>query len=360
MSGFSIDAVIDRRGERGRPFRLHAQFDSPPGITVVFGPSGSGKTTLLLSILGALKPSEGRIRCGGLDVFDSVRALDLPIRERRVGMVFQDALLFPHLDVLHNVAFGLRGADRRTQARAMLERVDAGALLDRRPADLSGGERQRVALARSLAAAPQALLLDEPFSALDRAARESLADLLLELQADTRIPFLHVTHDLGEAMRLGDRLVLLGDGVVVQTGPPAQVVARPGSLAAARAVGTENLFTATVIRHFTERGCTEVDLGGTRVQTGLLDLQPGARLALGLRAEDILLSLEPLHQTSARNVVTGVVQELRDHGHAVELRVTTPVSMRVIVTPISVRELGLEPGRSVYLLIKAAAFHRLV
>ncbi|MHC4429649.1 MAG: TOBE domain-containing protein, partial [Planctomycetota bacterium] len=191
-------------------------------------------------------------------------------------------------------------------------------------------------------------------------ARESLGTLLVELQQTSGIPFVHVTHDLREALRLGTHLVLLERGRVVQTGPPAEVIARPASMAAARAVGTENLFSGTIRSHRSEQGCSVVEIDGTTVQTTLLDLPEGSRVTLGLRAEDILLSLRPIHDTSARNVLCGEVREIERRGPAVELRVTTPASFRVIVTPASVRELSLEPGREVHLLIKATALHPLV
>ena len=178
--------------------------------------------------------------------------------------------------------------------------------------------------------------------------------------AETGIPFMHVTHDLAEALRLGDHLVLLDAGRVVQTGPPTRVITQPESIVAARAVGTENLIAATVVRHDPDRGCSEVEFDGTTVQTVLLQDPPGSRVALGLRAEDVLLSLRPLSETSARNVLPGTIASVESQGAAVKLCVETPAPLRVIVTPASRRELGLEPGKQVYLLIKAVAFHRLV
>jgi molybdate transport system ATP-binding protein len=360
VSAFAVSILVERDRDVGEPFQLRAELETGDGITVVCGASGSGKSTLLLSILGAQRPRRGRIHVAERDVFDSTRDVDLPIRQRRVGMVFQEALLFPHLDALGNVAFPLHGSGKNERATALLDTVGARHLARRGPRDLSGGERQRVALARSLAAQPGALLLDEPFSALDGSAREALGRLLVELQAASGIPFMHVTHDLAEALRIGTHLVLLDAGRVVQTGPPGRVIAQPASIAAARAVGTENLFSGLLLDHAPERGCSEVDLGGTRVQTALLDLERGSQITLGVRAEDILLSLEPLELTSARNVLAGTIEELKPHGPSVELRITTPVSFRVIVTPASVRELRLGPGKRVYLLIKAAAFHRLL
>ena len=357
MNGFDVALAVERGG-----FRLDAAFTSDAGITVVVGPSGSGKSSLLLAILGALAPHEGRVVVAGTTVFDSARGIARPIRERRIGMVFQDALLFPHMTVRGNVAFAAAAphADRPGNVEALLEQVGASELAEREPATLSGGQRQRVALARALAADPLAVLLDEPFSALDVGGRDALGQLLLDLQASTGIPFLHVTHDLGEAVRLGGRLVLLDEGRVVQTGPPAEVIAHPTSIGAARAVGTENRFSGRVVEQLPGDGMTAIDIDDTRILTTPVDLVPGAALALGLRAEDVLLSLEPLAQTSARNVIEGRIEDIATRGAGVEVRVCTPTSFRVIVTPATVRDLRLESGKTVWLLIKASAFHRLV
>lgn len=361
--GFGIDFVVERRPRKGGPFRLEASFRTDAGITVVFGPSGAGKSTLLMAILGALRPAQGKIIVGGRTLFDSGRSTSLEVKRRRVGIVFQDSLLFPHLDVTGNVAFGLLETPRngrREKALTALETVGARDLARLMPGELSGGQRQRVALARALAPGPSALLLDEPFSALDASARTTLGDMLLALQRETGVPFLHVTHDLGEAMRLGTHLVVLEGGRVAQVGPPPQVVAAPASAATAEAMGTENLFSGTVRGHFPARGYSEVDLGGTVVETGLLDVPAGESVALGLRAGDILLAVEPVRGTSARNVLAGTITATGSRGTAIELHVATPVTFRVLVTKEAVDELGLRPGQAVYLLIKAHAFHRLL
>ena len=361
--GFEVDVVVERRPHKGGPFRLEASFRTGSGITVVFGPSGAGKSTLLMAVLGAMRPARGRIIVGRRTLFDSSTSTSLEVRLRRVGIVFQDSLLFPHLDVIGNVAFGLLETPRkrrRERAISALERVGGRDLAGLMPGELSGGQRQRVALARALAPKPSALLLDEPFSALDAPARKTLGDMLLALQRETGVPFLHVTHDLGEAMRLGTDLVVLEGGRVAQVGPPPRVVAAPASAATAKAMGTENLFSGTVREHFPSRGYSEVDLGGTVVETGLLDVPPGGPVALGLRAEDILLAVEPVRGTSARNVLAGTVTDLGARGAAVEIRVATPVVFRVLVTSEAVDELGLRPDLGIHLLIKAHAFHRLL
>jgi molybdate transport system ATP-binding protein len=358
--GFDIAVALERAAVDCPAFRLDASLQTGPGITVLFGTSGAGKSTLIQAVLGALRPARGHIVVAGRTLFDAGRRLHLPVHMRRVGIVFQDALLFPHLSARDNVAFGLTGPDRRSRADALLGRVGAESLAARMPAELSGGERQRVALARALAAEPAALLLDEPFSALDAAAREGLGTLLIDLQRSSGVPFLHVTHDIGEALRLGHTLVVMDEGRIVQSGAPADVTCRPTSAAAARAVGTENLFTGTVRRNLPERGYSEVDLGGTVVETGLLPLPDGSRVALGLRAEDVLLASSAIGGTSARNVIEGRVEEVHERAAGVELRIATPVPFRVIVTHAARRELALARGTGIFLLVKANAFQRLI
>ncbi len=360
MKGFEVDVRVERPAASGAPFVLEAAFATEEPFAVVFGPSGAGKSTLLLAILGALRPSRGTIAAAGRVLFDSSRGIDLPTRERRLGIVFQDALLFPHLDARRNAAFGVRGADPIRAAEEMLERAGARDLARRHPDELSGGERQRVALARALAASPAGVLLDEPFSALDAGSREALGALVTRLQRETGVPFLHVTHDLGEALRLGTSLVVLDGGRVIEVGPPAAILSAPARSAAARAIGFDNLFTGTVLRHAHEEGWSEVDLGGTIVETALLPGPVDGRVALGLRSGDILVSLERLAGTSARNVIEGTVVESERRGAIVEVVVETPVRFRAAVTPASAAELRLAPGRRAFLLVKALAFHHLV
>ncbi len=354
MKGFDVAIVKRLQPGDGPAFELDVELHTGGGIAVVFGASGAGKTTLLMNVLGAMRPDRGRIACGERVLFDGEGGIDVSVRRRRLGIVFQDALLFPHMTVEHNVAFG--GSD----APAWLERVGALDLASRRPHELSGGQRQRVALARALAAEPDGLLLDEPFSALDEPSREQLGRVLLEQHARTGVPFLHVTHDIAEALRVGDELLVLERGRVVQAGAPAEVIAAPASAATARAVGTENLFSGRIVAHHAVLGYTEVDLGGTRVLTVVLPESVGERVALGLRAEDVLLSLRALHETSARNVIAGTIESVDERGVAREVLVATPVRFRVVVTPAAVEQLGLRPGVHVHLLIKAASFHRVV
>lgn len=210
-------------------FALEAALEVPEGITILFGPSGAGKSTLLASIAGLIRPEKGSVRLGDETWFDASRDIDVPVHRRRVALLFQSLALFPHMTACENVAYGIartvtRSA-RRDRAREGLERFRAAHLADRRPDTFSGGEAQRVALARAFAMRPHLVLLDEPFSAMDRELRRELLSLVPALAQELRVPVVHVTHHRDEARRIGDRAVILRDGRVVEEGPVEAVLA---------------------------------------------------------------------------------------------------------------------------------------
>lgn len=234
-------------------------------VLTVLGPSGSGKTTLLSLVAGIVEPDAGSITLDGRELVGQ------PIEARGTGLVFQDGALFPHLTARANVAYAATDPDVVDDLAAVLEIDD---VLDRRPDALSGGERQRVALARTLAADPDALLLDEPLSSLDAPIRRRLRDELHDLFADLAIPVVYVTHDQRTAVSLGDRLAILHGGAIEQIGDPSAVVDRPATAFVARFTGTENVFDATVVDApvaYTAIGNGEADTvaqGGRRLRIG--------------------------------------------------------------------------------------------
>ncbi len=213
-------------------FVLDVAFDVPPGITVLVGPSGCGKSTTLAAIAGVLTPDAGRIALGDEVWFDDEARVDVASHRRRVSLVFQSLALFPHMSALENVTYGVPrtypARERTERAEAMLARVDAAHLSQRRPATFSGGEAQRVALARAFAHEPRALLLDEPLTALDVPLRARLAQDVRRLVDEVRIPTVYVTHDVGEAMTLADRAVTMAAGRVVAAGDPLHVLPHGG------------------------------------------------------------------------------------------------------------------------------------
>jgi molybdate transport system ATP-binding protein len=214
--------------DKSRSFTLDVAFDATEGITILFGQSGSGKTTTLRAIAGIVTPDSGRISIGEEVYFDSARGVNLSIQKRRVGFVFQDYALFPHMTAEQNVAFGIkgkgaRGASKLERAREMLTVLKIEQVRQRYPQNMSGGEQQRTALARALASDPAVVLLDEPLSAVDAETRARLIDELVMAQQRVKIPFIYVTHNVAEAIRLGTQVVVLHEGSLKRMGPTAEV-----------------------------------------------------------------------------------------------------------------------------------------
>jgi len=272
-------------------FPLAFELDAPPGVTALFGPSGAGKSMTLACIAGLAKPDAGRIALDDLLFYDSATKVDLPPQRRRIGYVMQDYLLFPHLTVLENVAFGLHRlprSERRARATAMLERVGLAGYASRRPHELSGGQQQRVALARALVTEPRALLLDEPFSALDAPTRALLRHDLLALQRSLKLPIIFITHDFSEAYLLADQLAVLVGGRILQRGTPAEVVARPVDRQVAQLTGSRNFLDGQVFERNADG--LVVRVGDVLLQTPDTHIRrPGDAVTLAIRPERIML-----------------------------------------------------------------------
>lgn len=304
--------------------RVRAAFSAQPGeVLAVIGPNGAGKSSLLHALAGLVDVS-GQALLGGTDL------LALPVRERRVGLVFQGQLLFPHLSALDNVAFGLRArGEGRTQADAVarewLERFGIADLAHRRPRELSGGQAQRVAIARALATDPDVLLLDEPFTGLDVSVQMALRIELGRHLRDFPGIALLVTHDAIDALTLADRVLVLDGGEVAQVGPPAEVAAEPRTSHVARLVG--------------------------------LNLVADGEEMLAFTPDAIVVSLEEPHGSS-RLHWRGPIATLAPHGDAVRLLVHAEPDLLADLTPAAATELGLLPGREVWLSTKATAVHR--
>lgn len=285
-----LQAVLHQPG----PIPLAAEISCAPGeVLALVGPSGSGKSTLLRCIAGLYTPSAGRVTCNGETWLDTAAGVRLSPARRRIGMVFQSYALFPHLTALWNVLEAMDNpASPQARARALklLEKVHLGGLSARRPCELSGGQQQRVALARALARDPQALLLDEPFSAVDRVTRERLYGELAELRRELPMPVVLVTHDLDEAVILADRMTLLSHGRSIQSGPPLEVMQRPATLESARLAGIDNLFTAQILAHCPDGSFTLLAWNGTQVRARLQTaFAAGTRVAWAIHSAGVLL-----------------------------------------------------------------------
>ncbi len=296
-----------------RDFKLDLSFKIGAEILVLFGASGAGKTMTLNCIAGLLAPDAGAIHFNGRALYDSAARVNLPARARRVGYVFQQYALFPHLTARENIAFGLRGApDAPARVDEMLALVGLAALAARYPAQLSGGQQQRVALARALAPRPDLLLLDEPFSALDAPTREQLRRDLRALQKQFAIPTVFVTHDLGEAYFLADQLAVMERGEILQSGAPGEILRRPRDLRVARAVGVKNILRG-VVEARSDDAC-RVRVGERVIETPAFPFERGQAVAVCVRAERVMLTRpERAEHANAENLLRGeIVREASD------------------------------------------------
>jgi len=263
---------LDVSLEQDAPIPLNARLRCEPGqVLALVGPSGSGKSTILSAIAGLRNIANGRISCNGSVWYDSAKHINMATRLRRVGFVFQSYALFPHLSALANVMEGLgsgyRGS-RENRARELLELVRLGGLEARRPSELSGGQQQRVAVARALARDPNVLLLDEPFSSVDRVTRQRLHRELGHLRGELQMPIVLVTHDLEEAVQLGDRMSILHRGHTLQEGAPRDIMARPANREVARLVDLKNIFQARIAAQRPGAGITALVWGSTTLEAG--------------------------------------------------------------------------------------------
>ena len=321
------DPGLRLRLQSTAPIALDLALVCAPGeLVAIIGPSGAGKSTTLRAIAGLHQPTSGSVVCGGKDWLDTARGLDLPAHRRRVGLVFQDYALFPHMTALGNVmaAMGhLPAAERAPRAAALLARVHLAGLEERRPAELSGGQQQRVAVARALARDPAVLLLDEPFSAVDRATRRRLQVELANLRQGLAIPIILVTHDLDEAASLADRMVLMHRGRGLQTAPPSEMLARPASAEVARLLDLRNLFMGEILAH--EDGVTRLRWGAQVLEAAPMpSLAPGTAVDWLVGAGGVLLHRRDRPSAGEReNPVAGTILALLPMGE--EMRVTLDV-----------------------------------
>ncbi|GAB6901645.1 ABC transporter ATP-binding protein [Kineosporia succinea] len=346
----NADVVVGRG-----TFELRARLRVGPGeVLAVIGPNGAGKTTLLRSLAGLLALREGHIEVGGTRWDDPAAGLFVPTTDRRVGLVFQDYRLFPHLSVLDNVAFAARSRGaRRTVARAaaaeVLAVVGLQALASRRPSQLSGGQAQRVALARALASGPAMMLLDEPLAALDARTRLEIRAELRRRLAEFAGPSIVVTHDPLEALVLADRILVLEDGRIAQTGTPSEVARRPVTEYVARLMGL-NLYSGRLIAP--AQGRIALD-GGGELFASPTDLPVDARVLAVLAPTSISLHLGELPAGSPRNVWSGTVSGVELLTDRVRVAVSGAPDALVDVTAAAVAELRLSPGQPVRLSAKA-------
>jgi len=347
----------------GGSFILNAHFRAPAGFTILFGASGAGKTTLLDCVAGLSDPEEGRVAIGGEALYDSDRKRNVAAWQRRIGYVFQNLALFPHLTAEENVAYGLHAtgpAERQARTGDILQTLRIEHVRDRQPAQISGGERQRVALARALVTEPRALLLDEPLAALDRPTKSRILADLRQWNQKHRVPILYVTHSTEEVFALGDEVIVLDAGRIVTQGRPHDVMRAPRLETVAQLSGFENVFDATVAALHEDRGTMACRVGadGVELETPLVRAEVGSRLRVGIRAGDLLLATESPRGLSARNVVPGTIRALQQRDVIVSAFVDCGGTEFEVHLTLAAREaLELAPEKKVWLVVKTHSCH---
>ncbi|MGU3603860.1 molybdenum ABC transporter ATP-binding protein [Methylobacterium brachiatum] len=350
---------VDVHLRRGA-FALDAAFAAGPGLTALFGRSGSGKTTLIDLIAGLARPDHGRIVTDGATLVDSAAGIFLPPHRRRVGVVFQDARLFPHLSVRTNLGYGrVFGRQQADPAgfTAVTEMLGIGHLLDRRPAGLSGGERQRVAIGRALLAKPRLLLMDEPLAALDEARKAEILPYIERLRDEAGVPIVYVSHAVAEVARLATTVIVLEAGRVAASGP-AEAILRRADLVPIHEAEAGALLDMVVAGADPETGPTRLTgQAGQLLVPGLAARVIGTRLRVRIPARDVLVATERPRGLSARNILPGRVATLTPSGAGVSVEIDCNGALIAArVTAAAIRELGLAPGRPVHVVIKSAAF----
>ena len=314
---------------------------------VVLGPTGAGKTVLLELIAGLRRPSKGTVTSQGRDI------TRLPPEKRGVGLVYQDYLLFPHLNVFDNIAYGLRASSKKerdvdVQVREIADRMGIGGLLARRTRNLSGGEQQRIAIARTLVTRPDMLLLDEPFSAVDPNTKDNLMREMSRILSLYEVPVVYVTHDQLEASEMADRIAVMNKGRIVQLDSPEVVFSSPKSEFVAGFVGIKNVYQGKADR---EGGGSVVSLDGCQIYSAL---EMEGKVHVTIRPEDIVVSHKSF-DSSARNQMRGKVVAVVEKGPLVYVTADCGVEVTAAITRESFKQLSITLDDDIWMTIKASS-----
>lgn len=342
-------------------FDLDAAFDAPTGVTALFGRSGSGKTTVINAVAGLLTPDEGRIVIDDTVLLDREQRIALPPHQRRIGYVFQDHRLFPHMTVLQNLLYGRRLApDARAPGQPdpdrMIDLLGIRPLLDRRPGALSGGEKSRVAIGRAILSCPRLLLMDEPLAALDEARKTEILPYIERLHGELSLPILYVSHSVAEVARLATTIVLLDGGRLMAQGPATDLLGDPST---ARLLGLREagaILTGRLVEQEAD-GLSRLDTAAGPLWLPRIDAAPGTQVRLRILAQDVMIATARPEAISALNILPAIVADIRagdGPGALVKLDAGGETLLSRI-TRRSATTLGLRPGLSVYAVLKAVS-----
>lgn len=343
-------------------FDLNIAFDAPDGITVLFGRSGSGKTTVINSVAGLLRPSHAKISIDGEPLHDTDRQAFVPIHKRRMGYVFQEARLFPHLTVAQNLAYGQRFAPSDPSAPStdeVAELLGIERLMERAPSSLSGGEKQRVAIGRALLSRPRVLLMDEPLAALDAARKAEILPYLERLRDQLSLPILYVSHSVAEVARLATTMVVLEEGRVARAGPAEAILSDPDMV---RQIGVREagaVLPARVKRHHDD-GLTELEASGGALFLPRMDAPEGTAIRVRILAQDVILSKSVPTGLSALNILPVRIVALREGtGPGVVVQASAGTDKILArITRRSAEALDIKPGDTAYAVVKSVSIAR--
>lgn len=344
-------------------FSLDARFESDGPLTAIFGRSGAGKTSLVNVIAGLLDPERGRVAVNGETLLDTDAGIRVPVHRRRIGYVFQESRLFPHLSVRRNLLYGWWLAPRHDRSVSLDEVVallGLGQLMGRRTGKLSGGEQRRVSIGRALLASPRLLLMDEPLASLDEQRKQEIIPFLERLRDQSRVPIVYVSHSIAEVARLATTVVLMSEGKVAVAGPTAEIMSRVDLFPLTGRAEAGAMLTATVEAHDAASGLTHLRADAGLLRIPLRALPLGASLRVHVRARDVILAVKPPEGLSALNCLPGTIAEI---GQAVGPIVDVAIDCagtRILarVTRYSIANLGLERGGAVFAVIKSITFDR--
>ena len=344
-------------------FGLAAEFFSDSGVTALFGRSGSGKTTLVNAIAGLVRPDRGCIEINGACLFDSTRGVDVAVERRRVGYVFQEGRLLPHLTARGNLNYGYdlaRPAERYVRFDRIVDLLGLEQLLERRPANLSGGEKQRVAIGRALLASPRVLLMDEPLAALDAMRKSEILQYIERLHDEISVPIVYVTHAIEEIVRLAEAVVVMAEGRVVASGSVSDIMGRPELRVQTGRFEGGSVIEARVVAHDLDYDLATLEFAGGKLVAPAVDALVGERVRVRVRARDVSLALARPTDLSVLNVLGGRVLAIdSDEGPSAMVHLDVGgATLLARITRYSAHRLGITPGREVYALVKAVSLDR--
>jgi molybdate transport system ATP-binding protein len=329
------------------------------GVTALFGRSGAGKTSIISMVAGLVRPDEGHIIVGGRCLFDSNTTIDLPPEKRRVGYIFQEGRLFPHLSVRSNLTYGMHLTpkhERYVQFDSVVELLGIQHLVDRRPAKLSGGEKQRVAIGRALLTSPSVLLMDEPLASLDFARKAEVLPFIARLAGEFSIPILYVSHSLEEILNLADVMVVLDSGRAVASGRIEELMSRRDLQSLTGYTDCGAVVSTVVDSHNSEDGISCLRFSGGILKVPRLEVALGSRVRVRIEARHVAIALVPPEQTSVQNILPGTIEEISvGNGSLVDVKLDIGCPLLYRITPLALKTLKLEPGRKVFAIIKSVA-----